>query len=80
MSDEIFGRADAVAKKHGFTQTAEPEKQVTRRRRTKGPLRVLNVSMPEAEYERFVKYADKADLPYWSALVKLMDEAEEKGV
>lgn len=57
---------------------SEQEPTRTRRRRTKGPLRSLNISMPEDQYDRFVKICDDMDKTYWQGLCELMDRYEAK--
>lgn len=57
---------------------SEQETIRTRRRRTKGPLRSLNISMPEDQFDRFVKICDELDMTYWQALCELMDMYESK--
>lgn len=76
--NKIFKR---LSKEHGFDRAYEREEpQITRRRRTKGPLRSLNISMPENEFERFVKICDAMDKTYWQGLCELMDLYErDKG-
>lgn len=75
MSEDIFGKADEVAVKRGFKST-EP-KQIGRRRRVRGPVRNLNMGLPEGEFDRFVSIADKLNLTYSETLKALMDNFEK---
>ena len=76
MSDEerkIFKKTDKISKEHGFDRSYSFETSHPRRRRTKGPLRSLNIYMPEEQFERFVKICDELDKTYWQGLCELMD-------
>lgn len=79
MSDEerkIFKKTDKISKEHGFDRSYSGN-VTPRRRRTKGPLRSLNISMPEEQFERFVKICDELDKTYWQGLCELMDLYEK---
>lgn len=70
--------ADELSKKHGFTRSYETTEKVTRRRNAKGPSRALNFQLPEEEYIRFVDFCDEVGMPYWKALVFLMNDHDIK--
>ena len=80
---KIFGskieeqKLNEISHEHGFTRSYSTPRG--RRTRTKGPLRALNISMPEEQFERFVKICDEMDKTYWQALCELMDMYESKG-
>ena len=69
MSKIFSKKTDDVAKKHGFVSERA---EIGRRRRTKGPMRALNINMTQAEFERFVQIADKLDLTYAETIIELM--------
>lgn len=79
---KIFGskseeqKLNEISKQHGFDRSYQPKRG--RRTRTKGPLRALNISMPEEQFDRFVKICDDMDKTYWQALCELMDMYESK--
>lgn len=70
-------RAAAAAgfvSREAITETSTP----VRRRRSAGPplTRTLSVRMTEAQFTRFLTYADKYELTYTDAIVRLLDEFE----
>jgi len=75
---------DAAAAPHGFISREAapkmPDAIVQRRRRHKGPAepaRQLALRLVESQYLRFIAFADRYELTYHEALIKLLDDARE---
>ncbi len=73
---------DAAAANHGFVSREAPSgfssgAPIIRRRRIgiAEPTRHLAIRLTEAQYARFVAFADLQEMTYNEALVKLLDEA-----
>ncbi len=70
--------SDAAAAAHGFVSREVAPPRIRRRRApVLEPTRHLAIRLTESQYNRFVAYADRAQLTYHDALAQLLDEAGE---